>query len=647
MAQGPGSGHWLVVQELLERGDSAFVDEIRMVSDGDVLGAFAGRWYTDRRSASRRLLLEYLDRPLNAYRHEALVKRLFKLAEAAGDDEVMARFLVLFDRSIRRIRARRRHSERREVKGRDQALTLAADWRDRGFQQVTSWDSGRGVFYVWGSWTEHVIRLPRFTAMPRGKPVEQYDYWAGGRRTRPDWVYRLNLDPKAYRDETQLTDAVRDKLGRYRLFSVHTRHYLRRRAWRYFRRLGKQSPERYVAAVSEALLRYEDADVADGLALLDNWGLVHILFHGSATIVAKPTGWLPAEGRAVGELQVAPIFEPLWAAAPRSLFRLLLDGRCRAVRRWASVMMRRYAPAVAPAVALEDWLALLSHEDAEVVSLASDALRELPGLGELAPERWLTLLATVNPDALELIAELMDQHVRPDRLDFATIVRLAASRPLPVARLGLGWLRPRTPANSDECRLLLGLVEAEAEPLRGEIVAWARGALAGSPEFRPEWVLEYLDSRHADVRAEGWRWFLEDSRTRDVVELWHRLLESPYDDLQIALVAELERREAARGDGTTVRVGLDPELLRSLWASVLLNVRRGSRAKPKVVDQLVRRIEARPKDAPSLLPLLAVALRSTRGPEWRAGLSAVVRLAGRGPEAATLVRATFPELQWA
>ncbi|MHC5544494.1 hypothetical protein ACYOEI_40205, partial [Singulisphaera rosea] len=289
-----------------------FVDEIRRVSDGDALAAFAERWYTDRRSASRRLLLEYLDRPLNAYRHEGLVKRLFKLAEASGDDQVMARFLVLFDRSIRRIWGRKRHQERREVKGRDQAMALAADWQAQGFQQVNTWVARGGIFHIWGTWTEPVIRLPRFTTMPRGKALERYDNWAAGRRTRPDWVYRLNLDPREYRVEAQLTDAIREKLGRFRLFSIHTRHYLRRRAWRYFRRLGKQSPERYVAAVSEALLRYDDADVADGLALLDNWGLVHILFHGSATIVAKVTGWVPAEGRAVGEIQVAPIFEPLW-----------------------------------------------------------------------------------------------------------------------------------------------------------------------------------------------------------------------------------------------------------------------------------------------------------------------------------------------
>src|SRR5437660_1502429 len=105
----PSDGSWLVAEELLERGDPAFVDELRKITDADRLGTFAARWYADKRSASRKLLLEYLDRPLNAYRHEPLVKRLFKLAEQAADDEVLGRFLVLFDRSVRRVRRKKRH----------------------------------------------------------------------------------------------------------------------------------------------------------------------------------------------------------------------------------------------------------------------------------------------------------------------------------------------------------------------------------------------------------------------------------------------------------------------------------------------------------------------------------------------------------
>src|SRR6516165_4670338 len=174
----------LVIEELLERGDPAFLPTLRDFDDADRLAPFAPKWYTDRRPIARKFLMEYLDLPMNAYRHEPLVKRIFKLAEAAGDDVVMAGFLVMFDRSIRR-RRRKRYR----------------------------YDAGR--------YTEiEYLRVPHGTAMPRGvKP--------------PDNIQNM-------------PERFRNKILAFRLFSVHTRYYLRRRTWRYFRRLARQHPERYV-----------------------------------------------------------------------------------------------------------------------------------------------------------------------------------------------------------------------------------------------------------------------------------------------------------------------------------------------------------------------------------------------------------------
>jgi hypothetical protein len=126
MAKHRGSGDWLVLEEMLERGDPAFVESLRSFHDPVALAVFAPRWFADSRPASRRLLLEYLDRPLNAYRHDPLVKRLFKHAEAARDDELMAWFLVLFDRSIRREESRRIHYEWRTTKTQAEAQALVA-----------------------------------------------------------------------------------------------------------------------------------------------------------------------------------------------------------------------------------------------------------------------------------------------------------------------------------------------------------------------------------------------------------------------------------------------------------------------------------------------------------------------------------------
>ena len=238
-------GSWPLFEELLERGDPAAVDELRRLHDPDALGRFAAVWYDDRRPAARRLLLLYLDQPLNAPRHEPLVKRLFKLAETAGDDEIMGRFLVLFDRSVRRQRRKR------------------SRW-DRDARQAVAFE---------------VAASPTNSVMPRGDAQ-----WWG-----------------------RLTDKQREAYTSRTLFSVPTRNYLRRRAWRYFRRLGRKQPTRYLAAVRDVLTRYRDADAADGLALLDNWGLVHILFHFSPALASRPAGWKLAEGSSLAQVSAAPI----------------------------------------------------------------------------------------------------------------------------------------------------------------------------------------------------------------------------------------------------------------------------------------------------------------------------------------------------
>src|SRR5262245_1731527 len=336
MAKGKTSGDWLVLEELFARGDHSFVDALRGFDDAEALGAFAPRWLADPRPEARALLFDYLDHPLNAYRHEALCKRLFKRAEAAGDDALLARFLVLFDRSVRRDQGRRVHRQFRECKDEAEANALAMAWRNQGFEGVNVWRNWRNHFQVWGNRVEPTVLMPRGTTMPRGAPKEAYDPYVWDPSTRryktfqvPDWVFTLKLLPRDFRKGEPMPPHLRKSLERKRLFALATRHYLRRRAWRYFRILSRRHPERYVAAASEALVRYRDDDVADGLELIDNWGLVHILFHYSPALVADERGWRVAEGRSLAELEPAPYRETLWRAAPRALVDLIVRGKCR------------------------------------------------------------------------------------------------------------------------------------------------------------------------------------------------------------------------------------------------------------------------------------------------------------------------------
>jgi hypothetical protein len=611
-------GDWLLVQELLDRGDPEFVDRLREFSDADILRPFAERWYSNPSPAARRLLLAYLESPLNAPRHEPLIKRLFKRAEAANDDSAMARFLVAFDRSLRRVERQRRHRQAQWVDTRVEAEKLVALWKSQGYdftnisESLIRRSAGRYYVFAMTTWTEPFLTVPAGTTMPK--------------HDRP----------------------LRRKAERFRLFSVPTRHYMRRRAWRYFRRMGKTQPERYVAAISEALVLYQDADVATGLALLDNWGLVHALFHHSPALEARPRGWRPAEGHSLGELEPAPIYPHLWRSSPRAIFDLLRHGRCRPVRQWAVKMIKTIDMAsIRASIGLDEIFGLLGHDDSEIAIWAVELLGATAELAAIGTARWLSLVETAGPAALERLTELMARHVDPEQLSLADAVRMAASRPLPLARLGLSWLKTKMPQSDVDLWSLFALLEAEAQSLRAEILGWLRAALSASSEFRWEWVLEFLDSRHADARGMGLSWFRTEPRARDEVTLWQRLLESPHDDVRLALVADLEKRLAGASGPLDPARSLDPERLRLLWASVLLNVRRGGRAKPGVIGQVALQLERRPEEAEQLLPLLGVALRSVRAPERKAALAALVRMVERRPDAKRLVQTALPELQWA
>ena len=525
------------------------------------------------------------------------------------------------------------------------ASAILKKWEDEGADHTNLYE-WRDRFHVYATWKMEVVRTPVGTAMPRGSTSEFRDPPTQRLYQYTNLIEGFGWWTMAPPSSTaDFPEHVRKKLERFLLFSIHTRHYLRRRAWRYFRRLGKKQPERYLPAITAALRLYRDQDMADGLALIDNWGLVHILFHHSPALVAKTNGWTLADGHTLAELAPAPIYEQLWKANPHILLGLLKEARCRPVRQWTIRMIRRDVAAVLGGLPLEELLGLLAHEDAEVVALAAESLRQAPGLTDLSLERWLALLETPNPAALEILCELITKHVAPEKVTLEQAAQLALRRPLPIVRLGFTLLQNKRAESEADCRALLALTESEAEPVRPQMVRWVRRQLSGSPHFDIGWVLEYLDSRYADVRAEGWAWFQEEPALRDNVDLWRKLLESPYDDVRLWLVADLEALVGKPGRTCADHAALNPELLRFLWATVLLNIHRGNRSKPLVVQQVVRRLERRPEEAPSLLPILAVALRSIRSPEWRAGLAGLVQLLERNPQLETAVTTSFPELQ--
>ena len=137
-----------------------------------------------------------------------------------------------------------------------------------------------------------------------------------------------------------------------------------------------------------------------------------------------------------------------------------------------------------------------------------------------------------------------------------------------------------------------------------------------------------------------WTWMTADSaRALGDPALWSRLAETPHDDIRLRVVDYLQRQ--------TKLAGADANRLENIWRSVLLGVHRGGRQKAKAVRQISQAIVENPQRVDTLLPVLAVAVRSVRGPESRAGLAAVVTLAESRPELAEAVRRHLPEMKFA
>ncbi len=553
------AGSFLALEELFASGDPRFLVELRGTCEPARLKGFAEKWFKDPRTWAKEQLAAYLDMPLNCAGHEPLVKKLFKTAESAADDATMARFMALFDRSVRRSEKKR--------------------WRYQDFD----------------------------IAFRVSKSTLAHEKAGGGQA------------PKLPRGTTRSRETGR-------LFTVHTRRYLQRRAWRYFRRLGRRDSARYLAAMKRALALYSDPDCDSGIHFLDNWGLIHALFRYSPVLARQANGWLVKPDQALRDLKPAPAFPKAWT--PLDGLDVLVAARARPVRRTMLAMVK----GALDKVPIERILSLLEHADEEVQALGAELLRTAGALETLPLEAWLKLLDIKNLSVLEAVCEMMQKSVSPTRLSTEQLLAFACAPLGPVAKLGIDWLKQRPLQPSQ----ILELANVRAASAAADAVAFAKSRLTD-----PAHIIPFLDSTTEAVRIAAWTWFAED-KASSRLDLWAKLVESPYDDVRISIVRHLERR--ARTD-QALRVLLVQAPLEAVWATVLLNIQRGNRAKRMAASQIADAIEKRPDRAAVLLPLLRVAARSIRAPEFRAGLAAVVRAATRRPELAAAVATHFPELK--
>jgi hypothetical protein len=582
-----GQNSTLLVDESFAAGDGTFVERVRAISSPKYLAALAERWKNDARPWAREQMFLYLALPLDRPGHQPVVKRLFKHAETMGDAELMGAFLVAFDRLVRR---RRR-------------MRYRYDWPTRQ------------------SWQEEELYTPR----------DQMPGASNPRETR---------NPRTGEAVSALPARV-PKGGR--LFSYATRHYLRRRVSRYFRRFGFQKPSAYPAAAAAALARYRDEDVAHGENILDSWSLLQICFRRSPVLLFKRRRVEVADGASLGGLVAAPRFEDLWKRpdAAAVLLKLLTKAESRLVRVWTMQLLRRDHSTLLTGISSDQLLTLLDHADEEVQQFAAGLMETLSGLDAWPISAWLRLLDTRSVSALATICEAMAKRVSPQRLTLEQCVELACARATPVARMGLSWLAARPIVQDAERAALARLASLQCDAVGVEAAQFALGVLGAPAHYQTDAVSPFFDSLNAEVRRGAWSWLRPDSPGYNDAALWSRLLETPYEDVRLRLVDAL----TARTRESKVSTALQRRDLSHVWTSVLLGVHRGGRTKLIALRQISQAIAAEPDRAERLIPVLTVAIRSVRPPEAKAGLSAILSAVAARPELEALLARYVPELR--
>lgn len=581
MPREPDPISFLAIEEYFAAADERFLEAFRSAHQPKQLAAFVTRWQQDPRPWAREQLCRYLLKPFDSQGHQVVIKRMFKWAEKQQDIELLAHFAVAFDCLIRRVKKTRHRY----------------DWQSRT------------------SFQEEILHTPR-NSFPPPKSILR------GRNPRTGEPVEIPVPAPR----------------KARLFKYRTRYYLRRRCWRFFRRLKFQQPERYVPAVAEILLLYRDRDLSQGQDLLECWSLLHAMYRHHPALQFGATNIRVAEGARLADIAPAPAYLDLWQspAAAETLFNLVATAEACLVRSWAIELLNKEHAARIPAFPLDSVLALLEHHDPAIQQFGYECLERSESLNTLSLKTWLELIYIEQPELQTQLSGLFQRHVSADKLTLDECVELASAAAVPLARLGWNYLRQRRIDPAQDKPLLARLTKLRCGALGREITSWLLGHFARGEHYDREILSACCDSLLPEVRVAAWDFLIQTTLASDDAVLYARLAESPHDDLRLRLIDELQRKSELPG--------LTDQALTPLWATVLLGVQRGNRQKPKAAAQLAAAMIKQPSQAADLLPVLIVAVRSIRGPEMRAGLSALMQVLERCPELHPIVAAQLPEL---
>lgn len=603
----------LLLDELLEAGDVRVLPELLGSRAQKKLAGVAQKLLTDPRPFAREVLRGYIEDGCDRPGHRVFVKTVFKAAEKNNDVELMGRFAVAFDRLVKRrlVTAHRWDYQARRAFT-EQVLTEPNDLLKR----LPRWRRDHRMY------TNPVSGVTTRMRRPFIPLVNPRLTWGRNPRTNR-WESTRNGGGE------EGTDPLR--------FTFSTRRYLQRRTWRFFRKLGKQAPNDFRAAMLQVLPQFKDEHLATIEALLDGWFLLHAVYGTSPVLNRQPLGVTLARGQTLAQLDFAPAVPDAWKDCADQLFELVLTARSRPVRRFAIWALQTNHATQLDGLPASRLIALLKSAHDEVQAFGARLLESAKGLESLPISDWLELLKTNNGDAMLAVIGAVKKHVAPSRLSLEQCVQLACARAAPVAELGLGWAKARGVKSLHDLELVLRLRQAESPHVRLEGIEWVAQQLLLKDDARPLLVRELLDARHVDVRKTAMELMQKDARFGESFELWLAMSETPYSDVREQFLKDFEAREHRFGAETLQRV----------WATTLLSVHRGSRAKRHAARQVADRIVSKPEERVALVKLLGHTLRSVRHTERRAALAQIVRAATADAGLRALLATELPELSFA
>ena len=576
----------LMLEECYAAADDRFLDEWLRFSRPEFLARFIERWIADSRPWARQQLIQYLQRDLNFPGHEIVVKRLYKHFQTAGDHELLAHFMVAFDRFVRRSR-------------------IDSSW--------------------WNRENRELIREERLFAKSN-KTIQnetgRTEEWGTGK----------------YKRTVSLPDRL-NKPGN-RLFSQRTRYHLRRRVWRHFRWLSYRDADAFLSAMTTAIVQYRDNDFGFGENIIDNWSLMHVCYFHSDMLKFSGSHTNLRPGNSLADLSAAPYQPELWQRPDSSthLLQIVTTANSALARVWAIELLQRDHRGATLRMEIHSLLRLLAHADPRVQQFASDVFEQHQGLANLPVTTWLELLDQCDHALLPNICAAMKKHVSAARLDTPQLIELTSARPVPVSEFGFEFLKARHRERPLNDRELTSLSRVRCEATAGEITTWAF-SIFNSELYQTNDVVEFFDALSESMRDASMSWLeLPDSRGYNDAALWARLVETPFDDVRLRVVECLHRR--------TKLPGAETDALAPIWCAVMLGVHRGGRTKLKAMSQMQQAILQQPTRSTELLPVLAVAIRSLRLPERRSALAAVASIVQENSQFQAELQRLVPELQW-